>query len=609
MKKIFTRVLQYFIFSFFTLIASSSIAQERTFYESFDDTPEGDVPTGWITYSLGGGSTSNWVRGRYGFFGPRLMTSGVEYALPGQIDEDWLVTPQITPGENQYLIFDSGQEFVWDDYGSTFEIRVSTTNTNRASFAPLASWTEPEFLTYPYEEQLFVDLSAYGGQPIYLAFVHKNPVTGEGSEEPPPTENWYLDNVEVRQLKPMDYTGAEIQGSYRGVIRLAQSKTTVVIGFIVRASGDSGDAVITSMKLTTNGTSPLVHIKKATVYTTYGDSFISTDDNEGTVFADVYGAIDNPDDEYVIEGNQILERGDTYFWLMYEVEADEADLVYPYPQADATFETVTVNGVEHATDVPTTEGSHAVVPNSPPNDQYANAIEITPGVSTERYGSYNFKATFEPNAEYEKLAYCATPIYGSAMDGSNSVWWHFRAPSDGFITVDLSLCDFNTLLLIQDENHDQLACNKDIDQEAFVFQSKITNFEVRSGKDYYIRVTGEGDYPGDVNAASGVVHMDFTFNVPLGVEDGIDQQLLSIYPNPGSDVVYADIVLKKPSNVDIEMIDIMGRIIHVDNLGTLSSGVHRRLPMEISNLPAGTFLLRIRGTRTAEMKKLIVLKK
>jgi hypothetical protein len=103
--------------------------------------------------------------------------------------------------------------------------------------------------------------------------------------------------------------------------------------------------------------------------------------------------------------------------------------------------------------------------------------------------------------------------------------------------------------------------------------------------------------------------MDFTFNVPLGVEDGSDQQLLSIYPNPGSEVVYADIILKKPSNVDIEMIDIMGRVIHIDNLGTLSSGVHRRLPMEISNLPAGTFLLRIRGTRTAEMKKLIVLKK
>jgi hypothetical protein len=406
----------------------------------------------------------------------------------------------------------------------------------------------------------------------------------------------------------MDYTGAEIQGSYKSVIRLVQSKTTVIIGFIVRASGDGGDAVITSMKLTTGGTSSLVHIKKATVYTTYGDSFISTSEDEGTVNADVFGAIDNPEEEFIIEGDQILERGDTYFWLMYEVEADEADLVYPYPQADATFETVTVNGVEHETDVPSTEGSHSVVPNTAPNDAYANAIEITPGIAIQRYGSYNYKATFEPNTDYEKLAYCATPIYGSAMDGSNSVWWHFKAPSDGFITVDLSTCDFNTLLLIQDENHDQLACNKDIDQEAFVFQSKITNFEVRSGKDYYIRVTGEGQYPGDVNAASGVVHMDFSFSVPLAVEEGADRQLLSLYPNPAKESVSVNISLKRPSNVTLELVDLIGRIVHTDNLGLLPTGMHNGLPVDISNLPAGTYLVRMHGTRTADTKKFIVLK-
>jgi hypothetical protein len=590
--------------------AHQTFAQDRTFYESFDDTPEGEVPEGWLTYTLGGAQGANWVRGRYGFFGPKLMTSGVEYALPGQIDEDWLVTPQFTPAENDYLIFDSGQEYVWDDYGSTFEVRVSTNSSNRADFTTiLASWTEPEFVRYTYDEQLFVDLSAYEGQQIYIAFVHKNPVTGEGAEEPPPTENWYLDNVEVRNLKPMDYTGAEIQGSYKSVIRLVQSKTAVIIGVIVRASGDNGDAELTSLKFTTAGTSPLVHIKEATLYTTYGDSFISTSDDEGIVWADVYGTVSNPGEEFVIEGNQLLERGDTYFWLMYEIEADEADLVYPYPEADATFETVVVNGIEHATDVPTTDGAHAVVPNSPLNDNYADAIEIAPEHDVVRYGSYNYKATFEPETDYEKLAYCATPIFGSAMDGSNSVWWHFQAPGDGFITVDLSQCDFNTLLLIQDENADQLACNKDIDEEAFIFQSKITNFQVYDGKDYYIRVTGEGQYPGDPNAGSGVVHMDFSFSVPLGEEGDFDQQLSALYPNPSSGILYADVFLKKPSNVTIEMLDVMGRSVQSRNLGTFPSGEHKHLPMEISAVPPGTYLVRLRGAQSVEMKKLIVMKK
>lgn len=615
MKRIFTRILRPSHYSFAALLiivlaAAPTFAQERTFYESFDTTPEGEVPTGWLTYTLGGAQGNNWVRGRYGFFGPKLMTSGVEYALPGQIDEDWLVTPKIIPAANDYLIFDSGQEFVWDDLGSTFEVRVSTNSASRADFTTtLALWTEPEFVRYTYDEQLFVDLSAYAGQEIYIAFIHKNPVTGEGAEEPPPTENWYLDNVEVRNLKPMDYTGAEIQGSYKSVIRLVQSKTTVIIGIIVRASGDNGEAELTALKFTTAGTSPEINIKEATLYTTYGDSFIATDDEEGIVWADVYGTVSNPGEEFIIEGNQLLERGDTYFWLMYEIEADENDLVYPYPEADATFETVTVNGIEHETDVPTTEGAHAVVPNAPRNDNYADAIEITPEHSPVRYGSYNYKATFEPDVDYEKLAYCATPVFGSAMDGSNSVWWHFHAPSDGFITVDLSQCDFNTLLLIQDENSDQLACNKDIDEAAFVFQSKITNFQVYDGKDYYIRVTGEGQYPGDPNAGSGVIHMDFTFGVALGEEGNVDQHLSALYPNPAAGILYADVSLKRPSAVTIEMLDVTGRTVHTQNLGMLTVGEHKHLPIQISSVPAGTYMVRLRDAQSVEMKKLMIIKK
>src|SRR5688572_12292690 len=129
MKRIFTRISNYvFLFTALALTAVSNpiFAQERTFYESFDATPQGEVPDGWITYTLGGAFGVNWERTTYGFFGPNLMSSGIEYALPGEIDEDWLVTPQITPAANDYLIFDAGQEFTWDDLGSTFEIRIST---------------------------------------------------------------------------------------------------------------------------------------------------------------------------------------------------------------------------------------------------------------------------------------------------------------------------------------------------------------------------------------------------------------------------------------------------------------------------------------------------
>jgi hypothetical protein len=586
-------------------------AQESTFYESFDNTATGEVPEGWKWYSLGGGFGNNWVRSTYGFFGPKVMTSGAEYAIPGEIDEDWLVTPQITPGAGDHLIFDAGQEYVWDDYGSTFHILISTTTSNRADFTEtLASWTEPEFPGYLYDDRLFLDLSAYEGVPIYIAFVHNNPVTGEGSDPdlpPPPTENWYMDNVWVRTVQPMDYNGGEIFGSYTSVIRIAQSKTSVIIGFIVRAAGDTGSAGITSMTFTTGGASPVVNIKEATVYTTYGDSFISTDDEAGIVNADVFGTISDPGDEFVIEGNQLLERGDTYFWLMYTLEADENDLTYPYPEVDATFEKVTVNGVEHETTVSSTTGAHAVVPHTPVNDNYANAIELPASATGVRSGSYNYRATYE--TEFERLAYCAEPIYNSAKDGSNSVWWHFKAPGNGMINVDLSACNFNTILLIQDTNLDQLACNKDIDQSAFVFQSKIEGFEVEAEKDYYIRVTGEGLGPGDPNAASGVIHMDFSFTTPVGVEQDSPYTLSTLYPNPAEDLVHIDLILRRPTEVVLEVVDIFGRPMLTSNQGFLSAGTYEHLPLEVGALASGTYIVRLRGSEKVNAQKLVVLKK
>jgi hypothetical protein len=584
--------------------------QTPTLYESFDDTPSGEIPDGWRTYSLNGSGGSNWVRSTYGFFGPKVMTSGVEYALPGTIDEDWLVTPQITPLSLDHLIFDAGQEYVWDDHGSEFLVLISTSSDNRADFTDtLAIWTEPEFPGYLYEERIILDLAAYEGTPIYIAFVHNNPVTGEGADPnlpPPPIENWYLDNVSVRPKQSMDYSGGEIFSSYQDVIRVEHSRTSIIMGLVVRAAGDEGAATISSLTFTSTGSSPLVHIKEASLYTTHGDSFISTDEANGVVFADLYGTVTDPGTEFTIVGSQDLERGDTYFWLIYTLEADPNVLTYPYPEVDATFEKVVVNDVEHETTVPTTEGSHPVVPSTPLNDNYADALDLQPSATPARYGSYNNRATFE--TEFEKLAYCATPIYNTAQDGANSVWWHFHAPRNGVVTIDLSACSFNTLLLIQDENHDQLACNKDIDEDALVFQSKIVDFQVEDGKDYYVRVSGEGAFPGDPNAASGVVHMDFSFSTPVGVEENFTNTFTPLYPNPATKTVCTDLLIKKPTEIILDIVDLVGRPVLSNNKGVLNTGMHEGVCLDISSLPAGPYLVQMRGDHKKAPRKLIVVK-
>lgn len=580
--------------------------QNATFYESFDDTPLGEVPEGWKWYSLGGGSGNNWIRSTYGFFGPKVMTSGVEYALPGQIDEDWLVTPQITPAYNDYLIFDSGQELL-EDLGSTFEVRISTASSNRSDFTEtLAIWNETEFPRYIYKDRLFLDLSAYQGIPIYIAFVHKNPVTGE-SEDPdfqPPTENWYLDNVWVRPMQQMQFNGAEIFGAYTNVVRLAYSKTTIIMGLIVRAAGDNGTANITSLTFTTPETSPLIKIKEAKLYTTYDVSFISTIEDEGVVDADIFGTVTDPESKFVIEGDQVLEQGDTYFWLVYTLEANENDLIYPFPEVGTTFEKVVVNGEEYATLTSSITVVHPIVPRRPVNDNYADAIELQPSSIPARYGSYNYRATYE--TEFERLAYCSGE---SRMDGSNSVWWHFKAPANGMITVDLSDCDFNTLLLIQDKNLDQLACSKDIDELSQIFQSRISNFEVVAGSDYYIRVTGEAAGPDDPNAANGVIHMDFSFNTPVGVESPHPMKFIALYPNPSNGIVYTDLFLERPAKVVLNVIDIMGRVVHSSDKGSLTSGSYERLPLDVSHLPSGTYSIVVQGSPRPYTGKILVIAK
>ncbi|MBL0740554.1 T9SS-dependent choice-of-anchor J family protein [Chryseolinea lacunae] len=586
-------------------------AQDPTFYETFDGTASGEVPVGWKSYSLNGDQGNGWVRSVYGFFGPKVMTSGVEYALPGKIDEDWLVTPQITPRANDYLIFDSGQEFVWDDYGSTYEVRISTKTANRADFTTvLKSYTEPEFPGYLYSERLLLNLAAYKDKPIYIAFVHKNPVTGESSdpENPfPRSENWYLDNVWVRAVQPLDYTAGEIFGSFSNVIRVVESGTTVIISVVVRTAGDNGSADISALTFTTAASSPKVKIKKAMLYTTYGDSFLSTNEETGEVYADVYGSITDPGNEFTIEGFQDLARGDNYFWLMYTLEADDAVLTFPYPEVDATFERVVVNGVEHATTLSTTAATHAVVPDVPVNDNYADAIEIEPSPGTTVHtGSYNYKATFETEIVVERLAYCATPNNGSAKDGSNSVWWHFKAPAAGVITVDLSTSKFNTMLLIQDVNGDQLACSKDIDESALVLQSRISNFPVANGQEFFIRVTGEGAGPGDPNAANGVVNLDFTFEVPLGVEGPFSYELSELYPNPTNEKANIDMLLHRPTNVVLEVTNTMGQTVHVQDKGFMPAGKHERVELDVAHLPAGPYVVRLRGSNTTARKLMVV---
>lgn len=565
--------------------------QEATFFEGFDNTEIGKLPDGWTWYQNGGQDPlAHWGVSTYGWFGPKVAFSGLEGALEGKVDEDWLITPQITPQTGDFLIFDAAQTYTGIDYGTSYHILISTSTNDPSAFTDtLATFNETEFPVYL--ETTWYDLAAYANTPIYIAFVHETS-SNNGNE----TDDWYLDNVWVRPVKDAEFYSAEVSWQFSIPIRIGKAASRPMLGFKIRVAGDGGTTNLEKMTLTTSGTSDNLKITKATLYTTYDVSFISS--GEDTVNADVYGSVINPSDTFDVFGNQELAVGDNYFWLAYTFDTSD-EPQFPYPRADASLEEVLVGGVIHSGIKDTVVISPHVVPDSIPNDYYADAIELTP--ESGRYGSYNLGGTFEP--EHEHLAYCAP---GGEQDGSNSVWWHFVAPTEGYISVDLSNTNFNTILLFLDKNSDQLACNNDIDP-GLELQSRITDFPVEAGQEIYIRVSGQG-LPGDPNAEAGIIDMDFEFR---GLVSGIDDwtggaKLSPPYPNPASGLTHFDVELQHTKDVRIELTDALGRPVGLVFEGRLAGGEKHTLDFDVSGLESGLYLLQVRSGAMLEGVRRVV---
>lgn len=152
-------------------------------------------PSGWTSFigTNGLGTVNNWIQATAPYTGDYSAANQYEN-VTGGIAEDWLVTPQIdlTSATNSELLFYSTQSY-GTDYGSTYEVKVSTASqTNHADFTTVAMYDESNVGAG--FELKSVDLSAYDGMMIYIAFVHFN---DDG-------DNWIIDDIEVRSPLNLD---------------------------------------------------------------------------------------------------------------------------------------------------------------------------------------------------------------------------------------------------------------------------------------------------------------------------------------------------------------------------------------------------------------------
>ncbi len=159
-------------------------------YAQFPEGFEGESfpPAGWVSFigENGLGTVQNWTTTNISNTGSNAAYNRYEN-VSGGLAQDWLVTPQFTPGPlvGSTLRFFQRQSYT-TDYGSTYYVYVSTGSQETiADFVQIDAQTEADF-TYIYTMKE-IDLSAYNGTPIYVAFVMEN---DDG-------DNWLIDDVDL----------------------------------------------------------------------------------------------------------------------------------------------------------------------------------------------------------------------------------------------------------------------------------------------------------------------------------------------------------------------------------------------------------------------------
>ena len=172
----------------FCIIAITSYGQ---FSENFDSST--NLPPGWVSFkgTNGLGDNSFWEIVDYSYHSASNGAHVHYEAVSGGLAEDWLVTPLInlTNRTNCSLSFYGAESYPAFDYGTIYEVKVSTTSqTNITSFTNIATFGETDFgYSQPLSNLKTIDLSYYNGQQIYIAFVMRQ---NDG-------DNWSIDDVNV----------------------------------------------------------------------------------------------------------------------------------------------------------------------------------------------------------------------------------------------------------------------------------------------------------------------------------------------------------------------------------------------------------------------------
>lgn len=158
------------LFLVMCLLSLTSYAQ---FPESFEG-PE-NLPADWLVFDNGIGTAQTWQQDPNGY----AVVLWDEGLAPGQIAEDWLVSPSYTLTAGNPLLQFEASPFNEPDFGSTLSVRVQVIDedsdiTDTNLYTIVETYTENELLPAGIFNLVQLDMSEYIGDEIYLAFVYSN---------------------------------------------------------------------------------------------------------------------------------------------------------------------------------------------------------------------------------------------------------------------------------------------------------------------------------------------------------------------------------------------------------------------------------------------------
>lgn len=626
-------------------VALLPFAANAQFSEDFEGTT-GSLPTGWEIYNEDGlmphsdvnqvttaFQTDAWVILTYQ--GNKVATSTSYYNPPGQSD-DWMVTPQITiPATNPFLIYEVAAYN--PNYADDYEVLISTTGNTPADFSTVIySEADPAADFTP----IAVNLSAYAGQQVYIAF--RNVAT----------DDWFLfvDNVEVKSLDNndaaitnlslTDYSAIGANNTLEVTLKNAGMNPITSVDITWSDGMNNYTANVTGLNLQSYVTTTISHnipvsygsLVEKTITVTASNINGNTDPNLAENTDTILFHTVNPGaTKYVV-----VEEG-TGTWCVWCPRGIVAmEYMYANPALFPNFIGIAVHN-----------GDPMVVP------EYDNSVDLSgyPGSNIDRaiLGT-GVNKNIWANA-YNSRKAVVTPADVGITTTYNTTTREITAAVSATFYTDLAEVDEVrfAIVVVEDDVTGTTAGYAQANAYAGGANGPMGGFEnlpnpVPAADMVYDRVGIAllGGYSGEIGSVSaGIAASDtrsytFTYTLPsdsdaskvslvallidqstgeilnakendanLGiVENPAAIENIQVYPNPSSEFVKVSFGMTMPDDVRLNIYSMTGALVKTQNFQNISG--NQDIQVDISGLSAGEYLISLSTNEGAVVKTIIV---